>query len=277
MRIDINGTKHPLPLSWCDIKVSRYAKVLEYWGEINPETRNKLEQGDELPHDTLNSFLVGWAYALWGVDIDTLKLVDSDGLKMVFSLTNYLLGAPKDFERITELQGVEITASVFTSSGAELVGAKCSYEQWMLINQVGQIMKPKADFQNVLNLKRMLSIIHPVKNEEQNELNSRLSNMDNITALQLWSGFHYYLKMDEWVSKLYPIFKERPKDAKGKELKGSANASPTLSKFRRLKNWQILAHEVAKTGVLGFNYDRVIAKNMRDVLKHIEIELSLKL
>ena len=87
----------------------------------------------------------------------------------------------------------------------------------------------------------------------------------------------FFCEMDKWVGKLYPIFKEKPKDEKGRDIKSKISTSPNLARFRRLKNWEILAHEIAKTGVLGFDYESVIARNMREVLKHIEIELSLKL
>lgn len=244
MEIRIDGKKYKMPLAWGEIKVKNYSKVLEYWGNINPEVRNKIKKGDDLDEETQFNFLIGWVNSLIGVDIDVLKRVDFDDLQTIWMATNYLLGAPDTFLRLYKLNGVEITESITTASGMEMLGAGASYEQWTLLNQLAQMMVQEADVKNIENLKRFLSVLYPVKNESQAQLSKRMAELDNISALELWSGWFFFAKwINGWAS-FTQYLKKNQKTKKGEILKAKlarlqiwhAFADSKIGKFLRMKS-----------------------------------------
>lgn len=197
MKIKIDEKNYNLPTSWAELKVKDYTNLLDYFGKINPEVKKKVVNNDDLSDDEIFNFVIGWANALLGVDIDTLKRVDIEDLSFIFSLTNFALGAPNEYIKMHKLNGVEITDSITTASGMEMLGAGSTYEQWVLLNKLHALMIEEADVKNVNNLKQFLTVIYPVKNESKEQVAKRMADMDNLSALELWSGWFFFAK---WIN-----------------------------------------------------------------------------
>lgn len=196
MKIKIDGKSYDLPTNWAELKVKDYTRLLDYFGKINPEVKKKVTNEEELSDDEIFNFVIGWTNALLGIDIDTLKRVDIDDLSFVFSLTNFALGAPSEYIKMNKLNGVEITDSITTASGMEMLGAGATYEQWILLNKLHTLMIEEADVKNINNLKQFLTVVYPVKNESSEQVAKRMADMDNLSALELWSGWFFFV---QWI------------------------------------------------------------------------------
>ena len=233
MKIKIQAKNYNLPVSWSDISVKEYRKTLEFWDQLNPETKKAIEEGKELSDDIYFNFVIGWANAVIGADLDILRRVDVGDLNTIWQSTSYLLGAPETFIRLEKLKGVEITESITTASGMELIGSGSTYEQWALLNKLSQIMEQKASAKNIENLKNFLAIIYPVKDETPEQLAKRVKSYDDLNALELWSGWFFFAQwLDGWRSFTQYLEKNQ----------GTKKAEKLKAKLARLRIWHAFAN-----------------------------------
>tara|TARA_R110000803_G_scaffold145979_2_gene211830 strand:+ start:2966 stop:3814 length:849 start_codon:yes stop_codon:yes gene_type:complete len=277
-KIKIDGQRYNIPTAYSECNVLTAKKALLVWDVQDKEFKELIQENpEEIEEGVWINFLINWVVAVTGAKEDIVKRIHFVDLNVIWNSTQFILSTPDQFLTIDKLRGVSITDSIKTLSGVEIIGGEASYEQWSLMNQLTVLMNEAKESRRLDLLKKMLSVIYPVKDESKEDLNKRLKDYDTLSLLQLYSGWFFFCGVVKWVASSYPTLKEQPNSG---AVKGSNKSKPkqnaVVKKYREVNIWEIYAHNLAKANVLAVGFDEIMKLPMMKVLKHIEIEKSFE-
>ena len=195
-KIKIDGQRYHIPTAYSECTVLIAKKALSVWDTQDKEFKELIQDNpEEIEEGVWINFLISWVIAVTGAKEDIVKRVHFVDLNVIWNSTQFILSTPDQFLTIDKLRGVSITDSIKTLSGVEIIGGEASYEQWSLMNQLTVLMNEAQESRRLDLLKKMLSVIYPVKDESKEDLNKRLKDYDTLSLLELYSGWFFFVQL----------------------------------------------------------------------------------
>tara|TARA_R110000796_G_scaffold78331_5_gene174736 strand:- start:2954 stop:3733 length:780 start_codon:yes stop_codon:yes gene_type:complete len=231
-KIKIDGQRYNIPTAYSECNVLTAKKALLVWDVQDKEFKELIQDNpEEIDEGVWINFLINWVVAVTGAKEDIVKRIHFVDLNVIWNSTQFILSTPDQFLTIDKLRGVSITDSIKTLSGVEIIGGEASYEQWSLMNQLTVLMNEAKESRRLDLLKKMLSVIYPVKDESKENLNKRLKDYDTLSLLQLYSGWFFFVELlNGWLLAIQHLKSNQTAE----ELKGQIRVNQ--SKMQLLKS-----------------------------------------
>lgn len=215
-KINIQDKSFKFPTTYSECKVWLAKVALGIYEKQNKEFKTNItDKPEDIKQGDWLNFLIDWVCAVTGASEDLIKKVSITDLNTIWGMTQYILSMPENVLMQDKLNGVKITESVTTLSGAKLIGGEATYEQWALLNKLNVMIKEADMIKQIDLLKQMLTIVYPVADETKDQTKKRLEDFEYISLLQLYSGWFFFAKLLSGWGEVIQLLEQ--KDMKPKE------------------------------------------------------------